>query len=80
MSTPETLLEASSPPLDVVLELASEPVAQPELSYVSLDPSAEPIAVNTVLDPEASSLSVQWSDGSSLSLDHADLDRTVAEL
>ena len=80
MSDSGTLLGGHEPPLEVFAELASQPVAQPELSYVSLDTSADPVAVTAVLDPEASSLSVQWSDGASLSLDHTDLDRTVAQL
>lgn len=80
MSSSEVLLESGTPALDAVLELAREPQAEPELAYIPLAAGVEPVMVNAIVDAANSSLSVQWSNGSSLSLDHADLDRSIADL
>ena len=67
------------PDLEVSLELVAEPVAQPDLSYEALV-GAEPVTIDALLDGQNSYLSVQWQDGTSINLDHSDLDRSVSEL
>ena len=48
---------------------------EPELSYVQTTTS-----VDVVLDSETPSHSIEWSDGSSIYLDHNDLELTVVPL
>ena len=75
LSSVEGSFETSAPALDTALELSITPAAEPEISYYESTAS-----VDVVLDPAAPSHSIQWDDGTSIVLDHRDLDLTVGEL
>ena len=74
LSSVEGSFETSVPALDTALELSITPAAEPEISYYESTAS-----VDVVLDPAAPSHSIQWDGGTSIVLDHRDLDLTVGE-
>ena len=80
MGSSEGFLDTPVPALDVVIELAAAPVGEPELRYSDPQALIEPASIDAVLSATHSSLTVQWSDGSTLNLDHSELDRTIEQL
>ena len=80
LGSSEGSLESPIPALEVTLGLTSEPVIEPELSYEALEGSAGPTSIDAILSEERPSLTVEWENSVTISLENDALDRSVAEL